>query len=158
MKPWAEPCVKRQTREVSVCVCVCVCVCESRSVVSDSLRPHGLKPARFLCPWNSLGKDTGVGCHSLLHGIFPTQVSHIAVRFFTIWATREAQIGETSHQYTSITGLKTNRRFFLEFPLFCSHIYWHSYTYIQIAMHIQHMLQNLKISQYRTPHNVKHTN
>jgi len=29
--------------------------------------------ARFLCPWNSSGKNTGVGCHSLLQGIFPTQ-------------------------------------------------------------------------------------
>ena len=31
------------------------------SVVSDSLQPHGLKPIRLLCPWNSLGKNTGVG-------------------------------------------------------------------------------------------------
>ena len=30
-------------------------------------------PARLLCPWNSLGKNTGVGCHFLLQGIFPTQ-------------------------------------------------------------------------------------
>ena len=37
-------------------VCVCVCVCESCSVVSDSLRSHGLQPARLLCPWDSLGK------------------------------------------------------------------------------------------------------
>ena len=40
------------------------------------LQPHGLQPARLLCPWNFPGKDTGVGCHflliaslsSLLHG------------------------------------------------------------------------------------------
>ena len=41
----------------------------SRSVVSDPLRPHGLQPARLLCPWGSPGKDTGVGCHVLLQGI-----------------------------------------------------------------------------------------
>ena len=41
-----------------------------------SLRPHGLQPARLLCPWDSPGKDTGVGCHALLQGIFPTQGSH----------------------------------------------------------------------------------
>ena len=46
-------------------------VCESRSVVSDSLRPHGL-----YSPWNSLGQNTGVGSLSLLHGIFPTQGSN----------------------------------------------------------------------------------
>ena len=31
---------------------------------------------RLLCPWNSLGKNTGVGCHTLLQGIFPTQGSN----------------------------------------------------------------------------------
>ena len=39
--------------------------------MSDSLRPHG--PARLLCPWDSPGKNTGVGCHSLLQGIFAAQ-------------------------------------------------------------------------------------
>ena len=38
----------------------------SHSVVSDSLQPHGLSPARLLCPWDSPGKNTGVGCHVLL--------------------------------------------------------------------------------------------
>ena len=42
---------------------------ESCSVVSDSLRPHGL-----YSPWNSPGQNTGVG--SLLQGIFPTQGSN----------------------------------------------------------------------------------
>ncbi|XP_060986025.1 retinoic acid early transcript 1E-like isoform X1 [Dama dama] len=37
------------------------------SVVSASLRPHGLQPTRLLCPWDSSGKNTGVGCHFLLH-------------------------------------------------------------------------------------------
>ena len=45
----------------------------SRSLVSDSLQPHGLKPTRLLCSWNSPCKDTGVGSHSLLQGIFLTQ-------------------------------------------------------------------------------------
>ena len=33
--------------------------------MSDSLRPHGLQPTRLLCPWDSPGKNTGVGCHAL---------------------------------------------------------------------------------------------
>ena len=41
-----------------------------------TLRPHGLQPARLLCPWDSPGKNTGVGCHALLQGIFPTQGSN----------------------------------------------------------------------------------
>ena len=35
--------------------------------------PMECKPARLLCPWDSPGKNTGMGCHSLLQGIFPTQ-------------------------------------------------------------------------------------
>ena len=52
-----------------------------------TLRPHGLYPARLLCPWDSPGKNTGMGCHSLLQRIFPTQgsnpVSFIAGKFFS---------------------------------------------------------------------------
>ena len=43
------------------------------SVMSDSLRSHVLQPFRFLCPWNSPGKNTEVGSHALLQGIFLTQ-------------------------------------------------------------------------------------
>ena len=45
----------------------------SRSVVSDSLRPHGLWPTMLLCPRDFPGKSTGVGCHFLLERIFLTQ-------------------------------------------------------------------------------------
>ena len=38
----------------------------SRSVVSDSLWPHGLLPARLLRPWDFPGKSTGVGCQCLV--------------------------------------------------------------------------------------------
>ena len=38
----------------------------SRSVVSDSERPHRLQPTRLLRPWDFPGKSTGVGCHCLL--------------------------------------------------------------------------------------------
>ena len=51
---------------------LCLCML-SHSVVSYSLRPHGLQPARFLCPWDSPGRNTRVGHHFLLQGIFPTQ-------------------------------------------------------------------------------------
>ena len=46
-------------------------MCVSHSVMSDSLQLHGLQPARFLCPWDSPGKNTGVGTHFILQGIFP---------------------------------------------------------------------------------------
>ena len=49
----------------------------SCSVMPDSLQPHGLQPTRILCPWDFPGKDSGVGCHFLLQGIFPTQTSNL---------------------------------------------------------------------------------
>ena len=63
--------VERQTINKSQAMCVLCCL-----VVSNSLWPHRLQPARLLCPWNFPGKDTGVGCHALLQGIFPTQGSN----------------------------------------------------------------------------------
>ena len=63
----------------------------------NSTRPHGLEPARLLCPWDSPGKNKGVGCHALLQGIFLTQDCSpllmslaLAGRSFTIRATWEA--------------------------------------------------------------------
>ena len=42
----------------------------------STLRPHGLQPARLFCPWESPGKNAGVGSLSLLQGIFPNQGSN----------------------------------------------------------------------------------
>ena len=47
--------------------------------MSDSLWPCGLQPTRLLCPWNSPGKNTGVGCHFLIQGIFPIQGSNLGL-------------------------------------------------------------------------------
>ena len=53
---------------------LCMCVLVAQSYLT--LRPHGLQPARLLCPWDSPGKNTEVGSHFLLQGIFPTQRSN----------------------------------------------------------------------------------
>ena len=50
----------------------------SCSVVSDSLRPHGLQPTRLLCPWDFPGKSTGVGCHCLLQCMQVKSESEVA--------------------------------------------------------------------------------
>ena len=55
------------------------------SVVSDCVRPHGLLPAGLLRPWDSLGKKTGVGCHFLLQGVFPTQGSNLSLLGLLHW-------------------------------------------------------------------------
>ena len=47
---------------------------QSYLTLCDPMDP--MECTRLLCPWNSLDKKTGVGCHALLQGIFPTQGSN----------------------------------------------------------------------------------
>ena len=49
------------------------CCCLVSKSCLTLLRTHGLQPSRLLCPWDFPGKNTGVGCHCLLQGIFLTQ-------------------------------------------------------------------------------------
>ena len=81
------------------------------SVMSDSLPPYGPWPARLLCPWDSSGESTGVGCHFLLqrlsmkwvkwsrsvvsdslqpHGLQPTRLLHL-------WNPPDKSIGVGCH-------------------------------------------------------------
>ena len=77
------------------------CCCVNHSVMSDSLRPHGLQPTRLLRPWDFSGKDTGVGCHVLLQGIFLTQGQNPGLlhcrRILYHMSTREAHIIQQFH-------------------------------------------------------------
>ena len=50
-----------------------------------TLQPYGLQPFRFLCPWDSPDKNTGVRCHALLQGIFLTQGSHLGLLCLLHW-------------------------------------------------------------------------
>ena len=46
--------------------------------MSDSVRPHRLQPTRLPCPWDSPGKNTGVGCHFLLQCMKVKSESEVA--------------------------------------------------------------------------------
>ena len=46
--------------------------------MSDSVRPHRRKPTRLPCPWDSPGKNTGVGCHFLLQRMNVKSESEVA--------------------------------------------------------------------------------
>ena len=74
-------------------------------VVSDPLQPHGLQPTRLLCPRNSLGKNSGAGCHFLLQGIFSTQGSNLGL-LHSRWI-----LYHLNHQESPV----------------CCHIIWSSY-------------------------------
>ena len=64
------------------------------SVVFNSLQPHGLQPARLLCPWDFPGKNTERVCHFLLHGIFLTQRSYQHLLCLLHWQVGSKPLGK----------------------------------------------------------------
>ena len=56
-----------------ICMCGYVCMYVRRSVTSSIFCPSELELTRLLCPWDPPDRNTGVGSHSHLQGIFPTQ-------------------------------------------------------------------------------------
>ena len=78
--------------------------------MSVSVQPYGPELARLLCLRDSPGKNTGVGCHALLQGIFLTQDSNLGLMpptlvagFFSTSATQEALISLQYHHLLNIT-------------------------------------------------------
>ena len=53
-------------------------------VVSDFVRPHRQQPTRLPCPWDSPGKNTGVGCHLLLQCMKVKSESEVAQSCLTL--------------------------------------------------------------------------
>ena len=51
--------------------------------MSDSVGPHRRQPTRLLCPWDSPGKNTGVGCHFLLQCMEVKSESEVAQSYLT---------------------------------------------------------------------------
>ena len=85
-KGCSEPCYSKCGPYTSSPDVICLHAL-SRSVMYDSLGPYGLWPARLLCPWDFPGKNTGVGCHALLQGIFLTQGSNPHLLCLLHWQT-----------------------------------------------------------------------
>ena len=73
--------------------------------------PQGLYPARLLCPWDFPSKNTGVGCHFPLQGIFPTQESNLHLLHWQVCSLPPEPPGKVSSncprssQQTSSQGL-----------------------------------------------------
>ena len=95
-----------------------VCVC---SVVSYSLRPPGTVARQILCPWNFPGKNTGVGCHFLLQGIFLTQGSNLHLLSLLNWQILQHC---THWEALSLILLQLNSLLLSHFMcVCCNHIY-----------------------------------
>ena len=69
------------------------------SVTSDSLRPHGLQPARLFCPWDFPGKNTGVSCHFLVQGTFLTQGFNLYLLGLLHWQVDSWPLRHQSGRY-----------------------------------------------------------
>ena len=69
------------------------------SVMSDSLWIHGLQPTRLLCLWSSPDKNTGVGFHSFLKGIFPIQGLNPGLLHWRQMVYHLSHQGSPSHRY-----------------------------------------------------------
>ena len=80
---------------------------------SNSLQPHECQPTRLPCTWDFPGKNTGMGCHFLLQGIFPIQGSNLSLlspalagRFSTTSATSkwdQHQLGVQAERSSSVS-------------------------------------------------------
>ena len=117
------------------------------SVVSDSLWARGLQSARLLCPCNFPGKNTEVGCHFRLQGIFPiheptspASVSCIAGRFFTAEPWRKLQECIDMPQNSVLLGTH------LGSPFWCSNVphgkHWVHVSYSEVG----------PMSEFRNPY------
>ena len=71
---WKAACIRNLEKLVGhYCCCCCIA-----SVMSDSVRPHRRQPTRLPRPWDSPGKNTGVGCHFLLQCMEVKSESEVA--------------------------------------------------------------------------------
>ena len=74
--------VSYQTKAYKLYHCGCCLVAKSCLTL---LRPCGQEPARLLCPWDFPGKNTEVGCHFLLKGMFLTQKLNPSLLHWLPW-------------------------------------------------------------------------
>ena len=94
--------------------------------MSDSFRPHGRWLTRLLCSWNFQGKNTGVGYHFLLQGIFPTQGSNPCLLCLQEDSLPLSQVGSPDRHHSLINVL-----FFL-------HLLFHNNNNKNSTMHQTH--------------------
>ena len=75
------------------------------SLMSNSMRPHGMQPTRLLYPWDFPGKNTGIGCHFLFQGILLTQGSnpHTLSTVFPALQTDSLPLVEPGNLFKTLT-------------------------------------------------------
>ena len=82
---------------------LCCCCCCVTSVVSDSMRPQRRQPTRLPCPWDSPGKNTGVGCHFLLQCMKVKSESEVAQACPTLHDPRDCSLPCSSYRCVGLS-------------------------------------------------------
>ena len=114
----------------------------SRSVMTDSLGLYGLQPIRLLCLWNSPGRNSKVGCHFLLQGIFPTQGSNLCL-LHCVWI-----LYHLSHERSPL-----DREDFIYYDIFRIGEHIEYMVQLQVGLLIWQWEQNSMCSQKRSKSN-----
>ena len=97
-RSWAKTNVKETITHMGCCCLV------AKSCLT-LLRPCGQEPARLLCPWDFPGKNTEVGCHFLLKGMFLTQKLNPSLLHWLPWWLSGKESACQSGDSDSIPGL-----------------------------------------------------
>jgi len=81
-----SPCIHTHTHtHTHTCACIFTWRCQVSSFEFNSLQLYVLQSTRFLCPWDSPVKNTGVGCCALLQGIVLDQGSKLHLLCLLHW-------------------------------------------------------------------------
>ena len=107
--------------------------------MSDSVRPHRWQPTRFPHPWDSPGKNTGVGCHFLLQCVKVKSLSRVRLLATSWTAAYQApsSMGFSRQEYWSgvpLPCLNTGMKIFFvyfHFRIMLQHKYWYGFSYIE---------------------------
>ena len=147
--PFPSPLVTTRLFSVSVSLflfCYIHCCCQVALVVSDSVRPHRQKPTRLPCPWDSLGKNTGVGCHFLLQHMKVKSESEVAQSYPTLSDPMDCSLpGSSVHGIFQARILEWGCHCLLRlYSLVCCNFYiphiidiiWHFFSHYLISLNI----------------------
>ena len=114
--------------------------------MSDSVRPHRRQPTRLPRPWDSPGKNTGVGCHFLFQCMKLKSESEVAQSHVTLSDTMDCSLpGSSIHRIFQARELEWGAIAFCSryandtlFP-FSFHLFCHSiFFFYSFRKHSQH--------------------
>ena len=94
-------------------------MCQVASVLPKSLQPDGLWPAKFLCSWDSPGKNTGVGWHFLLQRIFQIQGLNPHLSYLIHWHADSIPLQPHGYLGLNLRYFTGEILFQLSSPAFC---------------------------------------